>query len=59
METANKKAEMVAARFISDTEGKLGKTPEFIIGADTIVVQDGVIFGKPHNEEKGREMLRM
>lgn len=31
---------------------------EIIIAADTIVVQDNKVFGKPHSEEEARAMLR-
>jgi septum formation protein len=31
---------------------------ETVLGCDTIVVLDGVVFGKPPNEDAAREMLR-
>ena len=44
------KALEVAARF--------GKTPCIVIGADTVVALDGVIFGKPKDAEDAARMLR-
>lgn len=32
--------------------------PAIIIGADTVVALDGVIFGKPKNKEHAKEMLK-
>ena len=42
------------AKAVSDLFG--GRT---VIGADTIVVCDGIILGKPENRENAKEMLRM
>lgn len=33
------------------------KADELLITADTVVILDGVIFGKPNNEEEAKEML--
>lgn len=33
-------------------------SPVIIIGADTVVALDGVIFGKPKNKEHAKEMLK-
>ena len=33
------------------------KADELLITADTVVILDGVIFGKPSNEEEAKEML--
>ncbi|MBO6087488.1 septum formation protein Maf [bacterium] len=35
------------------------KEPSLIIGADTVVVLDGQILGKPHNRENAFKMLKM
>ena len=48
IKNARLKAETVAQDFPSDT----------VIGADTIVVLNGEIFGKPHGEAGAFEMLR-
>src|SRR5665213_987473 len=32
---------------------------EYVLGADTIVVVDGEIFGKPRDEEDAERMLRL
>ena len=44
------KAQDVAIRF---------KKEDIIIGADTVVALDGIILGKPKDEEDARRMLRM
>ena len=46
---ANAKAELVAARAVA---------PAIILAADTVVVLDGNILGKPHSTEEARQMLR-
>lgn len=45
---ALQKAQAVANRF---TEG-------FVLGADTVVVDNGSLLGKPRNEEEAKQMLR-
>lgn len=47
-EVCKRKAEAVAALYPHDT----------IISADTIVVVDGKVLGKPQNEDHAKEMLR-
>lgn len=54
-ELALMKAENVA----SDLEAEAGKLKEtIVIGADTIVVRDGEILGKPKDEENAYEILQ-
>lgn len=48
IKNATIKAETVAQKFLND----------IIIGADTIVVLNGEIFGKPHGEKGAFEMLK-
>lgn len=48
-ELARHKAEEIAARYPDDT----------VIGADTIVVINGEILGKPHDEADAKRMLRL
>lgn len=50
MELAEQKAGDVARQFADDT---------LIIGADTVVVKDGQILGKPEDEEDAYRMLSM
>lgn len=50
VDLASKKAEDVALK----QEGNV-----IVIGADTIVVQNGVIMGKPRDEEDAKRMLRL
>jgi septum formation protein len=38
--------------------GHYRKSDAIILGADTTVVVDGEILGKPHDDEEGRQMLR-
>ncbi len=53
MELSRQKAEEVATK-------RDGKTaPELIIGADTVVVYEESILGKPKNEEEAYQMLSM
>jgi len=47
---ADAKAELVAARAVG---------PAIIIAADTVVVLDGQILGKPRSTEEGRRMLEL
>ena len=56
------KAEAVAGKWNQEKNGKRGKvekqeTGAVIIGADTVVVQDGKILGKPQDEEDAFKML--
>ena len=56
------KAEAVAGKWNQEKNGKRGKvekqeTGVVIIGADTVVVQDGKILGKPQDEEDAFKML--
>lgn len=53
MENARAKAEAVARGLASEE----GAAP-LVIGADTIVVLDGHVFGKPAGEQEARETLR-
>ncbi len=45
----------------SSMNSKMIRDPEdfAVLGADTVVAMDGVILGKPHDEEDARRMLRM
>lgn len=53
MDLSRQKAEEIA--------GQRGKepVPELIIGADTVVAKDGIILGKPKDEEDAYRMLSM
>lgn len=44
------------AKALAVAQGVDGRA--LVIGADTMVVLDGRIFGKPHSEEQARSMLR-
>ena len=46
---SQKKAETISAKYPDD----------IIIGADTIVISKGEIFGKPKDEEESKQMLKM
>lgn len=50
LEVARAKALVVAAR--------LGDPERVVLGADTVVVLDGEVLGKPRDEEDARRMLR-
>lgn len=52
VETARKKALDVAARLSDDK-----KEPDLVIGADTVVSLDNMIYGKPKNKEDAFVML--
>jgi len=52
MDIARQKAEAVHQMVLSKVENP------FVIGADTIVVSDGYILGKPRNLEHAREILQ-
>jgi predicted house-cleaning NTP pyrophosphatase (Maf/HAM1 superfamily) len=43
---------------VSDGPPERGHDQQVILGADTTVVVDGEILGKPRNDEDGRDMLR-
>lgn len=51
-------AAMETARRKADTVSKMTGTEKPILGCDTIVVLDGVVFGKPHDREDAIRMLR-
>lgn len=46
---------LIKARALFDTV----KKDDIIIGADTVVALDGIIFGKPHDEAEAFSMLKM
>jgi septum formation protein len=54
VETARRKVLDIRSKL----EEKGEERPELIIGADTIVVLDGRVFGKPEEERRAVEMLR-
>lgn len=59
-ELSRQKAQAVAAKVASMQSGPLGcKCQTLVIGADTIVSCDGVILGKPRDEEDAARMLRL
>lgn len=47
------------AKAVSNFMSGDGTSDKFIIGADTIVVKDGAVLGKPENEAEARQMLSM
>ena len=52
-------AEEIALRKVHKIMSLLEKRiPPWIAGADTIIVLDGVVYGKPKTKEEAREMLR-
>ena len=51
---AERKAGAVVQEVLAQNPVGLG----FVIGADTMVVLDGEIFGKPYSADHAREMLR-
>lgn len=51
------KAKAVAEKLMEEKKENTEK-PRLVIGADTIVVQDGKVLGKPHSEEEAFEMLQ-
>lgn len=59
-ELALQKAEDIKKR-LEEEETESGKTESgiLVIGADTIVVYDGKILGKPKDDEEAKQMLRM
>ncbi len=59
-ELADQKAKEAIVRIIADRHHKItfANTDTFwIIGADTVILLDGNIFGKPQDEKSGRVML--
>lgn len=42
----------------ADSHGLLVKTNQLIIASDTIVICDGIAFGKPDNAQQAKQMLR-
>ena len=58
-EAAKKLAERKAGAVVQEILGTPGFVGSIIVlGADTMVVHDGTIFGKPHNASEGTHMLR-
>ena len=51
-------AERKAAMLVSELLGETIAGPTMVIGADTIVVVDGEVFGKPRSLSDGKRMLR-
>ena len=52
-------AEAIARRKVDEVVKTLeGRLPPWILGADTVVVVDGTVFGKPADKEDARNMLR-
>lgn len=54
-ELSRRKCSVVYQRIVK--ENTYGDTPYLVIGADTVVAKDGVIFGKPANKENAYRML--
>ncbi len=54
-----RKAAEVYERICSEFSDKAEEQDFAVLGADTVVAMDGVILGKPHDEEDARRMLRM
>lgn len=54
-----RKAEEVYQRVLEERCAQEDKSPFAVLGADTVVAMDGVILGKPHDEEDAARMLRM
>lgn len=50
--------ERLAIEKVQDVAGSTGQDNAVVLAADTAVVLDGRIFGKPANREDAREMLR-
>ena len=57
-ELALQKAENVAREYWKKEAGEKGAFPVRILGADTIVVQNGAILGKPKNRTDAVRMIR-
>ncbi|GLG97853.1 Uncharacterized protein GBIM_04526 [Gryllus bimaculatus] len=55
VDTAFRKVEEVARRLGNSNNSS---TPDLIIGADTVVSLEGIIFGKPDNEDTAFKMLK-
>ncbi len=59
-EAAKKLAERKAGAVVQEVLGQEGFVGSLIIiGADTMVVHEGSIFGKPHSFSEGKHMLRV
>ena len=59
-EAAKKLAERKAGAVVQEVLGQEGFVGSLIIiGADTMVVHEGAIFGKPHSLSEGKHMLRV
>ncbi|MEE0954768.1 MAG: Maf family protein [Eubacterium sp.] len=54
-ELSRRKCSAVYQRILK--ENTYGEDPFLVIGADTVVAKDGVIFGKPSNKENAYRML--
>ena len=46
------------AKFVEKCRGEFIRPPALIVGADTVVVLDGEIIGKPKNKNEARKILR-
>lgn len=52
-------AEDVAVRKVSEIKKVLeGRMPPWILGADTVISMDGLVYGKPEDREFAEKMLR-
>lgn len=58
VEAAKKLAEQKAGAVVQDLLAEQPVGNFIVMGADTMVVKDGEIFGKPRNLEDGKRMLR-
>jgi septum formation protein len=46
------------SRYVADQLRRAGEAPALILGADTLVVLEGRLFGKPASRDEARGMLR-
>jgi septum formation protein len=52
-------AEVIARRKVDEVVKTLeGRLPPWILGADTVVIVDGIVYGKPIDKDDARKMLR-
>jgi septum formation protein len=52
-------AEAIARRKVDEVVKTLeGRLPPWILGADTVIIVDGQVYGKPKDKEDARKMLR-
>jgi septum formation protein len=52
-------AEAIARRKVDEVVKTLeGRLPPWILGADTLIIVDGQVYGKPKDKEDARKMLR-